>query len=180
MLATAAPCTATSRAAASAGRRKRYRTIGRDRLHFDDGQSRRSGLQGQLRGFRAAASEDVQHQFLPVERPFQINQIQIQLPFIDSILPFCKRRLGLAAQFGMPSFIFGRGPPQHALRRLFAVAFGNIFRCAAGSTWANRLQRRSQFQPAVREDHDPLVPRRGLGQIVRESGDFGNSPITYQ
>ena len=77
---------ATSRTAAVAAFHG-HQPVGPDRLHFDDAQSGGGRLQGQPRAFRPAIVQHIENQLGMIERPFQIDQFQLQLPIPDAGLP---------------------------------------------------------------------------------------------
>lgn len=51
---------------------------------------RSCSLQGQLGGFRSTVVENIQHEAISIERPFQVNEFHINLPLFQTLLPFLK------------------------------------------------------------------------------------------
>ncbi len=81
----------TAAAVAAATRlRLFHQTAGCHWLNFDDSQTSGSGLNRQPGAFRSAIVQDVQDEFLPVERPFEVDQLQVELPFLNALLPRSK------------------------------------------------------------------------------------------
>ena len=84
-------------AATAAGGFELDQSLGIDGLDFDDPQPRGRGLEGELGAIGAAFVQNVEHEFFPVEHPFQIDEFQIQIPL--------RRSAGTTFQTGL------RNPP---------------------------------------------------------------------
>ena len=80
-----APTAAAS--AATRGLGDRDETGGGNGLDFDHTESTGCGLKGEFCGVEASLAQDVQNLFLTIERPFEIDQFQIQAPLFDACTP---------------------------------------------------------------------------------------------
>lgn len=59
-------------------------TVQGDWLNFDQSESGRCRLQGEFRTFGAPFVQDEQHDFLAVQCPFQIDELQVEAPTSDA------------------------------------------------------------------------------------------------
>ena len=179
LVATAAP-----RAATAPRRWQGDRPFGVDRLHFDDREACCGGIQSELCRLGAAPSQDVQDELLAVERPLDIEQLQIKIPFLNPPLPHRKRLVGGTPQLGVQRLVSRRCLALDALSRLIRGGLiGVRHRGESGSRSTENVQalkRRPQLQSAMRVDDDTFVSLRRFCQIVGETGDLGNHPIADQ
>ncbi len=174
-----AATTAATTAATSAARRllDRLQSVGTDRLHFDFRQTGGGGEQCQPGRFGSAPPQHVQQQFLTVERPFQIKQVELQLPVDHPLPPRLEARLSVGTRRFRGGQLLRRGDTQHPLparffrRLMVSMSVGRTARAT------NRFEYGSQLDATRRLNDDGATTGRGRLDVAGESTNFRNGTV---
>jgi hypothetical protein len=140
-----------------------------DRLDFDDAESARRRLQSEFGAFGAAVAEDVEDQFFAVEGSFEIDQLQIDLPFGDPPEPIAELVGRSALQFGRAAFVLGIREPDD-----FEIDFVLSMRIVRR---LDSFEHRPQHLPPMRFHDHPLPALRFAIQQPAKPGDFGDDSV---
>ena len=134
------------------------------RLYVHDTVAGRSSQQGQPRGFGAAVVEHIEDKLL-IERAFEIDQLQLQLPLLGALQPGAEGCVALGLQsVGSLQVVSGCRPEQFSGEAQFFVRQGRI---AAG-----QMQHSAAFMTAFRGDNDGIAALGKLREVWQAEASY--------
>lgn len=141
----------------------------RDWLHLDDSEAPGRGLEGELGAFRSAIVQDVENLLFSVERQLEVDELQVELPFHQPLLPGPELLLQPCREGYRSRFILGRSQTDDFERNGFVGVLG---------TTPDKINDTPQFESAVRSNDDARPPPER--QIASQSATdhFGNPAVT--